>query len=87
MKHANFVDKFLAGPRLVDLPKETVARLAEIADATCYLRMVLTLGEVYLIHDKKDMITSAFLHGLVDGEVVGPGEQRAEFRCSFAACD
>lgn len=54
-KHASFVDRFFGGPRLTELTKETLAQLGEVTDATSYLRMILTLGDVYLVHEKRKL--------------------------------
>ena len=59
-KHARFVDRFMGGPRLMDLQRDTSSQLAEVVDAT-YLKMVITLGDTYLVHEKKELLTGEVL--------------------------
>ena len=45
-KHASYVDKFIGGPRLQDLGRETLESLAaEVVEAVSYLRLVVTSRE------------------------------------------
>lgn len=79
-KHAKFIDKFVGGLQLADLPRDTLAQLAEITDSTSYLKMLLILGEEYLIHDKETLLTTDFLDHMDSlGHILYLGKQERQF--------